>query len=90
MSEIEFWFYLVPSESTVISVSWDCMRLFGVMWFCLALMSVFEAPRPEPKPEPQPEPKPRKLSPRERRRKKRQRFPDGTKRRWRKGQRAPR
>lgn len=88
MSEIEFWFHLIPSENTLIAVGWDCMRAFGVLWFCLALLGVFEGARPEPKPEPQPEPK-RKLSPRERRRKKRQRFPDGTKRRWRKGQRAP-
>ena len=89
MSEIEFWLLIAPSQDTLIAVGWDCMRAFGVLWFLLALMSVFEAPRPEPVPEPAPEPK-RKLSPRERRRAKRQRFPDGTKRRWRKGQRAPR
>ena len=81
MSEIEFWFYLVPSPTLLAAASWSFLR-YGALWLLLLLaVGAVGGPR-------EPKPSPRKLSPRERRRKKRQRNPDGSKRRWRKGQRA--
>jgi hypothetical protein len=81
MSEIEFWFYLVPQDTLLAVVSWSFLR-YGAVWLLLLLAVGVLGSRPEPRPSP------RSLSPRERRRRKRQRNPDGTKRRWRRGQRV--
>ena len=90
MSEIEFWSMIIPSNMLV-GLGWECIRLFGVMFFFLMLASMMEAGWSNPEVKPRCiEPKPAKLSPRQRRRAKRQRLPDGTKRRWKKGLRAPR
>jgi hypothetical protein len=89
MSEIEFWSTVLPSSNMLVSVSWDCIRLFGVMWFLLMLASMMEAGLHGEEVKSVMQPKPAKLSCRERRRAKRQRL-DGKKRRWKKGLRAPR
>jgi len=83
MSEIEFWLQVVPSSSSLLAaVRWSCVR-YGALWLLLLLAVGVLGGHPEPRPKPR-----KSLSPRERRRKKRQRNPDGSKRRWRKGQRA--
>lgn len=91
MSEIEFWSMIIPSSNMLVSVSFDCIRIFGAMLFLLMLAGVMEAGMHSSEVKPSVmQPKPAKLSPRQRRRAKRQRLPDGTKRRWKKGLRAPR
>lgn len=94
MSEIEFWSMIVPTFETVVSVSISCMRLYVVMLLSifgamLLLMMVAVAEELHSQEPLVMQPKPAKLSPRQRRRAKRQRLPDGTKRRWKKGLRAP-
>mgnify|MGYP001349733339 CR=1 FL=1 len=94
MTAITFLNEVLPVISSNTSCLTSVLDAWGVLmvvsFFGLGLLVSVADNRPIPVLPPEPKPKPKKLSPRARRRARRQRNADGSKRRWRKGQRAPR